>query len=124
MKAASDFAGVSAALQTYFDGLYRSDTARLAQVFHPQATYCTASGKELLLWNMAHYFSVVSQRPSPESRGQSRTDRILSIAFAGPATAFACVQCSIAPRHFTDFLTLVCVEGRWQIVSKVFHFDE
>ena len=52
-----------------------------------------------------------------------RIGEVLSIAFAGPVTAFACVQCSIAPRHFTDFLTLVQVEGRWQIVSKVFHFD-
>ena len=123
MTAASDFAGVSAVLQTYFDGLYHSDTVRLTQVFHPLARYCTASGGNLLVWDMKHYFAVVDQRPSPAGTGQARTDRILSIAFAGPVTAFACVQCSIAPRHFTDFLTLVQVEGRWKIVSKVFHFD-
>jgi len=121
--AASDFAGVSAVLQTYFDGLYHSDTVRLAQVFHPLARYCTASAGELLVWDMEHYFAVVDQRPPPASTGQVRTDRILSIAFAGPVTAFACVQCSIAPRHFTDFLTLVQADGRWQIVSKVFHFE-
>lgn len=124
MTAAPDFAGVVAALQTYFDGLHHSDTRRLAQVFHPEARYCSATSGELLHLGMERYFSVVDQRPSPASRGQPRTDRILSMGFAGPVTAFASVECSIAPRHFTDFLTLVRLDGRWQIVSKVFHFEE
>ena len=72
---------------------------------------------------MAEYFPIVDQRPSPASRGQARRDRILSIELAGPVTAFARVECAIAPRFFTDFLTLVQLDGRWQIVSKVFHFD-
>lgn len=123
MSAVSDFTGVTATLQTYFDGLYHSDTGRLAQVFHPQAIYCCATEGQLLHRSMAEYFPIVDQRPSPASRGQARRDRILSIEFAGPVTAFARVECAIAPRFFTDFLTLVRLDGRWQIVSKVFHFD-
>ncbi len=123
MSAAPDFAGVTAALNLYFDGLHHSDTGRLAQVFHPEASYCCATEGQLLHLTMAQYFPIVDQRPSPASRGQARQDRILSIEFAGPVTAFARVECAIAPRFFTDFLTLVQLEGRWQIVSKVFHFD-
>lgn len=123
MSAVSEFTGVTATLQTYFDGLYHSDTGRLAQVFHPQAIYCCATEGALLHRSMAEYFPIVDQRPSPASRGQARRDRILSIEFAGPVTAFARVECAIAPRFFTDFLTLVQLDGRWQIVSKVFHFD-
>jgi hypothetical protein len=33
------------------------------------------------------------------------------------------VQCVIRPNHFTDLLTLIHVDGRWQIIAKVFHFD-
>jgi hypothetical protein len=29
----------------------------------------------------------------------------------------------IRPKHFTDLLTLVHVDGRWQIISKVFHYE-
>lgn len=123
MSSAADFAGVTAMLNTYFDGLYHSDTGRLAQVFHPQASYCCATEGQLLRRSMAEYFPIVDQRPSPASLGQPRRDRILSIEFAGPVTAFARVECAIAPRLFTDFLTLVRLDGRWQIVSKVFHFD-
>ena len=123
MSATPDFAGVSATLNLYFDGLHHSDTERLAQVFHPAATYCCATEGQLLHLTMAQYFPIVDQRPSPASRGLDRQDRILSIEFAGPVTAFARVECAIAPRFFTDFLTLVQLDGRWQIVSKVFHFD-
>ena len=116
------YAEVEAALQDYFDGLYHSDTSRLGRVFHPQAHYYSATDGQLLHLDMAHYFQVVDQRPSPASRGDARTDRILAIEFAGPVTAFARVECSIAPKHFTDFLTLVKLDGRWRIVAKVFHY--
>ncbi|MFF3691402.1 nuclear transport factor 2 family protein [Streptomyces sp. NPDC002187] len=48
---------------------------------------------------------------------------MVSIEFAGPVTAMARVECKIGPRLFTDFLTLVMVAGRWQIVAKVFHYE-
>ena len=116
------YAEVAAALQDYFDGLYRSDTSRLARVFHPQAHYYSVTDGQLLHLDMAHYFQIVDQRPSPASRGDARMDRILAIEFAGPVTAFARVECSIAPKHFTDFLTLVKLDGQWRIVAKVFHY--
>ena len=72
---------------------------------------------------MPDYFAMVDARPSPASRGERRTDRVVSIDFAGPVTALARVECSIGPKHFTDLLTLVHVDGRWQIIAKVFHFD-
>ena len=118
----SEFEQVEQALGLYFDGLHHSDTARLRQVFHPEAHYFCATTGDLLHWDMAQYYPVVDTRPSPASQGHARTDRILSIAFAGPVTAFAVLECAIPPKHFTDLLTLVKLQGRWQIVSKVFHY--
>lgn len=122
MSAGDPVDDVSAVLREYFDGLHHSDTARLRRVFHPQARYHCASDGSLLTLDMAQYFPVVDARPSPASLGQARTDRILGIELAGPVTAFARVECSIPPKHFTDFLTLVKVDGRWQIIAKVFHY--
>lgn len=118
-----DFEGVANVLQRYFDGLYESDTSILADVFHPQALYCCASEGTLQQLSMDAYFAVVDKRPSPASHGEVRCDRILSIEFAGPVTAFARVNCAIGPKYFTDFLTFVHIDGAWRIVSKVFHFD-
>ena len=110
-------------LSTYFDGLYHSDTGRLRRVFHPRAHYVCATEGTLLYRTMEEYFPVVDQRPSPASRGEARADSIVSIEFAGPVTAVAKVNCAIAPKYFTDLLTLIHLDGRWQIISKVFHFD-
>ncbi len=110
-------------LSDYFDGLYHSDTKILRRVFHPQALYACATEAPLLRLDMDAYFAVVDKRPSPASRNEQRRDRILSIEFAGPVTAFARVECAIGPKFFTDLLTFVYLDGRWQIMAKVFHFD-
>lgn len=110
-------------LTVYFDGLHHSDTARLRRAFHPLARYvCATEGGPLDL-GMEEYFAIVDRRPSPASRAEARSDRVLGIELAGPVTAIARVQCSIGQKLFTDFLSLIRVDGRWQIISKVFHFD-
>ena len=119
----NDFDAIAAVLADYFDGLYHSDTKRLARVFHPKALYACASDGTLVHHNMEEYFPIVDARPSPASRNEARVDRILSIDFIGPVTALARVNCAIASRFFTDLLTFVKVDGRWQIISKVFHYD-
>lgn len=118
-----DFRAVAAVMADYFDGLYQSDTKRLERVFHPMAQYVCATDGTLLHRTMAEYFPVVDARPSPASRNEPRRDRILSIDFHGPVTARALVSCSIAEKDFIDCLTLIKLDGRWQVISKVFHFD-
>lgn len=117
------FDAVVKVLNTYFDGLYHSDTGRLAQVFHPRAIYASMSDGALLFRTMAEYFPVVDARPAPAARGERRRDNILAIDFAGPATATARVTCAMGAKRFTDCLTLILDEGRWQIIAKVFHHE-
>lgn len=117
------YAEVTEALSIYFDGLYHSDTSRLTRVFHPKAQYVCATDGSLLHLGMDEYFPIVDKRPSPASAGEPRRDEIVSISFAGPVTAIARVHCAIGPKFFTDLLTLVYLDGRWQIISKVFHYD-
>jgi hypothetical protein len=116
-------AEIQTTLQVYFDGLHHSDADRLAGVFHPRAVYVTATGGTLTHLSMAEYLPVVAARPSPASRGEPRRDAIVSVRLAGPVTALAVVTCAIGPKHFTDLLSLVRLDGRWQIISKVFHYD-
>lgn len=117
------FSEVIVVLNHYFDGLYHSDTKILRQVFHPGALYACPTGGTLLQLGMVDYFAVVDKRPAPASLGQQRRDRIVSIDFAGPALVSARVECAISPKRFVDVLTLIHLDGRWQIISKVFHFE-
>jgi len=59
----------------------------------------------------------------PKSKGLKRTDRIVSIDMSGPETAFVKLECSVHPRYFTDYLSLLKLNGGWRIVSKTFRTD-
>ena len=41
----------------------------------------------------------------------------------GPAMAHVKLRCAIPPRYFTDLLSLLKIEGRWQVAQKVFMTD-
>lgn len=114
---------IGSMLSLYFDGIYHSDTVRLGHVMHPYAIYVCATDGTLTYLTMPEYFAIIDARPSPASRRETRNDRIVSIDMAGPVTAIARVQCSIAPKAFINLLSLVHLEGRWQIIAKVLHYD-
>lgn len=118
-----DFSAIAGLLDTYYDGLYHCDIERLRQVLHPAALYACASDGRLLTYDMATYFSVVAQRQSAASQGLAKSRRIVRIEFAGPVTAWVHFACEIHPKRFDDRLTLVKLDGRWIIVSKVFHYE-
>lgn len=118
----SDYKDVLSVLEQYLDGLYRCDARLLGTIFHPDARYATTTGDECLFWSMDHYLPIVAARESPESRGEARDGKVLTVSFAGPNAAMACVQGSIENKFFTDFISLVRLENRWKIVAKVFDY--
>ncbi len=118
----SDVAEIEKVLQVYFDGLYEGDTKKLGQAFHPAShLYSVGSDGKAADLPRADWFKAVEGRPSGKAKGSTRADRIVSIDFSGPGTAFAKVECQLPPRYFTDYLTLLKVDGRWQVIAKAFH---
>jgi hypothetical protein len=112
----SDLNELELTLQTYFDGLYEGDTARLGSVFHHVAHLFSVSDGKLA--DMSR-----EQWSSARSRDLPRNDWVVQIDRSSPTTAFAKVQCQIPPRHFTDYLTLVKLAEGWRIVSKTFYTE-
>lgn len=116
-------AQITAVLEAYFDGLYDGDLDKFDRVFHPNAHLYATDGSNLTDWPREEYFSVISGRASGREQGLARHDKILSIHKAGPDTALATVNCALPPRYFTDYLTLLRLDGQWRIISKTFHVD-
>jgi len=116
-------AAIHELLTRYFDGLYHSDADLLSDVFHPQAVYVCVTDGSLTHLDMSTYLPIVAMREAPAARNEVRTDAVRSIEFAGAVTALAQIECSIGPKHFTDLLSLIHLDGRWQIIAKVFHYD-
>mgnify|MGYP001796254159 CR=1 FL=1 len=120
----AEYSAVIEVLNAYYDGLYRCDTALLGQVFHENAQYFTASGGELLHLDMNTYFPMVEKRISPESLEEAYGFSIDSIEFVGDVTAIAQMRSSLFAKDYIDLLALIKIDGKWQIISKVFHYTD
>lgn len=116
------FAEITTALADYFDGLYEGDLDKLRRVFHPNAHLYSATDGPLTDLPLEDYMALVGGREAPASRDAPRYDRIVSIDLSGPCSALAKVELAIPPRYFTDFLTLLKLDGRWRIISKTYHY--
>lgn len=111
---------IEQAIRTYFDGLHEGDADKLAAVFHETSALTFEHEGRVSIMTRDQWLDAVRARPSPKSKGLARDDAILLLDQSGPATAFVKVKCQIPPRYFTDYLSLLKVDGRWRIVQKVF----
>ena len=111
---------IAHALNNYLDGFYEGDVEMLRQIFHPAAHLYSATDGPLVNDGMEAVYARVGARPSPASKAERRHDRILSIDKSGPESALAKVQIAIAPKLYTDYLSMLRLDGRWQIISKTF----
>ncbi|HXT81093.1 MAG TPA: nuclear transport factor 2 family protein [Acetobacteraceae bacterium] len=119
----TDLQDIEGAVQTYFDGLYEGDTAKLASVFHDVSHLFSVTDGKLEDLPRAQWFELVRSRQSAQTRDLPRRDWVVQIDRSGPNTAFAKVHCQIPPRYFTDYLTFVRLAVGWKIVSKTYHTE-
>ena len=117
---ADDRQAIEQTIQTYFDGLYEGDADKLASVFHETSALTYEQDGKLVVLPLTQWLKAVRERPAPKAKGLARDDAILLIDQSGPATAFVKVKCQMPPRYFTDYLSLLKVDGRWQVAQKVF----
>lgn len=108
-------------VQIYLDGLYEGDTVKIRQAFHPASSLFAAIDNKLINLPREDWCKLIESRPSPKANGQTREhDRVLSVDVTGPNTAMVKVNCAITPRFFTDYLSLIKLEGRWQVINKTY----
>ena len=121
MTATDDVSSIEGVIQSYLDGLHEGDTAKIAGAFHPTSALTNVSDDgELQILPRDLWLDKVRSRPSPKQQGLPRHDQVLSIDLIGPTMAYVKLKCAIPPRFFTDQLSLLKIDGRWQIAQKIF----
>jgi hypothetical protein len=115
-----DIKAIEAAVWIYLDGLYEGDVEKLGQVFHPTSALTHSAEGAIKVLPRAEWFEAVCNRPSPKTVGLERSDHILTIDLVGPTLALVKVKCQLPPRYFTDLLSFLKIDGKWQIAQKVF----
>lgn len=113
---------ITEAMRPYFDGFYQGDIATLKKIFHGNAHLYTAADGPLQDDPMEAVYERVANRVAPAAKGEKRHDKILSIDKSGPESALVKVQIAIGTKLFTDYLSLLRIDGRWQIISKTYTY--
>lgn len=120
----TDYSEILELLEKYFDLLYEGDGKLINQLFLPEAHVYNTVDNKVVAIDMDQFHERIATRIAPQSKKLHRDDRILSIDIAAPTIALAKVDLFILPYgHFTDYLTLMKVDDRWRIASKVFHMN-
>jgi hypothetical protein len=102
----------------YVDGMTRADASVLRRVFHPKA-HCIGHYQGGLEWDTLDGF-IAACAEAASDEVSSVYWRTQSVSITGD-TAVVRVENDFAGSRFDDTLTLLEHEGRWQIVSKLFH---
>lgn len=116
----ADEAGVRAALNHYIQGHATGDGSHMKIAFHPNANLYFIRDGKYAERTSADYASGFSGRP-PADEAQRRR-RIESVDVVGTA-AQAKIVLEYPGVTFTDYMTLLKVDGEWKIVAKVFHAE-
>lgn len=106
--------------KTYFDAAYAMDADKFATIFDPAAQVTRrGDGNSVVVTPIAAWLDAVRSLTSPQDTGGVRADQILSIAITRDM-ALLKLRLRIPPREVTDLLSCFYLDGRWQIVQKVF----
>jgi hypothetical protein len=112
-----DIRQIEALLKTYIDGARSGSNAQLQPIFHEMATICGYVGPDLFAGPIAAFYDWhAGNGPAADVKaGEVRID------VEGSAASARIEIDNWTGHRFTDFFTLVRIDGRWQILSKVFY---
>lgn len=111
---------VRQAIEHYFRGHATGQGEHFRKVFHPEAKlFAVREGK---FWQLTseEYISRASGKAAPDEAQRKRS--VESVDVAGNA-AVAKVVLDYPNVKFTDYMSLLKIDGEWKIVNKTFHSE-
>jgi hypothetical protein len=115
----ADEAAIRQTVQHYFDGGKNRDSVALRKAFHPEARMLFAKDGKLVLVPIGEYIAGSSKNKPKPGEVDSTKRRVVEVDVAGDA-AVAKLELERPDALITDYMSLIKIEGRWQIVNKVF----
>ena len=115
----SDEAAIRQTIQYYFDGGQHRDSVALRKAFHPDARMLFARDGKLVVVPIGEYIARVAGSALKPGEVDSTRRRVTFVDVAGDA-AMATVELERPDAVVTDYMSLLKVDGRWLIVTKIF----
>jgi putative lumazine-binding protein len=102
----------------YFQGHATGDGEYFRKAFHPDAKLFFIREGKLTQWTSEEYISRASGKPANDEAQRKR--RIDSIDVSGNA-AVVKVTLDYPRVVFTDYMSMLKIDGHWKIVNKTFY---
>jgi hypothetical protein len=119
-KASAEEPGVRAALNAYLEGHATGQADAFRRAFNPEARMLYAKDGHLVKTEIAEYIARAPGKPAADEDRRKRSIDLVDIV--GDA-AIAKITLTYPEVTFTDYMTLLKIDGEWRIVSKVFSAD-
>lgn len=110
-------AGARVPLELYLKGHATGDGEYFRKAFHADAKIQGIRDGKLVTRTREEFAAGASGRPAEDEAQRKR--RIVSVDVVGDA-AYAKIDLDYPKVHFTDYMTLLKVDGEWKIMSKVY----
>jgi len=111
-------AGARVPLELYIKGHATGDGEYFRRAFHPDAKIQGNRDGKLLSRTREEFAAGAPGKPAEDEALRKR--RIVSVDVVDDA-AFAKIELDYPKVKFTDYMTLLKVDGEWKIMSKVYH---
>ncbi|MGH7720065.1 MAG: nuclear transport factor 2 family protein, partial [Gemmatimonadaceae bacterium] len=111
-------AAVRQALDAYIAGHATGDGAHFRRAFHPESKLFWIRNGQLATRTSEEYIAGAAGKPADDEAQRKR--RIASVDITGNA-AVAKVELDYPSVRFTDYMSLLKIDGQWKIVNKTFY---
>ena len=119
---ATDIELIQKTVQYYFDGCYHSDVEKLKKAFHPNSQVIGYFDGSLSFESLDGYLEFVKATPATSESGEEPDWKIVSIDVTANE-AVAKVAGLFLGLRFTDYLSLLKIDGNWVIVNDMYYHE-
>jgi len=118
INAVQDYEDVLAAMEGYVQGLKTGNVAELKKTFHENAVMYGHLGNDLSQGSIDNLYTYVEKFGAAPN---IKTN--LTVLHKTPTTAIVRIEMEhdAADEDFTDYHSLIKINGEWKVVSKLFH---
>ncbi|MEO8255675.1 MAG: nuclear transport factor 2 family protein [Flavobacterium sp.] len=118
INAVQDYEDVLAAMEGYVQGLKTGNVAELKKTFHQNAIMYGHLGDDLSQGSIDNLYTYVEKFGAAPN---IKTN--LTVLHKTPTTAIVRIEMEhdAADEDFTDYHSLIKINGEWKVVSKLFH---
>ncbi|HYP29483.1 MAG TPA: nuclear transport factor 2 family protein [Blastocatellia bacterium] len=114
----SEEAAIRETIQHYFQGHATGNGEHFRKAFHPDAKLFFIRDGKLTQWTSEEYIARASGKPAADEAQRKR--RVDSIDVSGNA-AVVKVTLDYPSVVFTDYMSMLKVDGQWKIINKTFY---